>query len=244
MFFCGGFRRLRAASSFAHGGKGTKTPPGDGSGWTLRVHIRPPYPLWPFGPSPPDRGSRPRTPFTGVTPWGGQNPSGARNQECLGAVPSGPTGGLCFEKIEAAAVPRLRLGSRTNAPGPFSTVGAHSVRPWAGMGPAPTNRRERFSTRPPDFRQGFRKAAGAALAVARDGYGIRFRTPLQGRLSAARKPSPYKGADSPYQGEMSRSDRGDRDRCPRRGRMRVGSGMAETFHRAGQCPAPTKYKTP
>ena len=61
---------------------------------------------------------------------------------------------------------------------------------------------------------------------------------------AARKPSPYKGADSPYQGEMSRSDRGDRDRCPRRGRMRVGSGMAEAFHRAGQCPAPTKYKTP
>ena len=28
------------------------------------------------------------------------------------------------------------------------------------------------------------------------------------------------GADSPCQGEMSRSDRGDRDRCPRRGRMR------------------------
>ena len=26
-----------------------------------------PYPLWPFGPSPPDRGSRPQTPcFTGV----------------------------------------------------------------------------------------------------------------------------------------------------------------------------------
>ena len=80
----------------------------------------------------------PRTPFTGVTPWGGQNPSGARNQECLGAVPSGPTGGLCFEKIEAAAVPRLRLGFRTNAPGPFSAVGAHSVRPRAGLGPAPT----------------------------------------------------------------------------------------------------------
>ena len=27
-FLQGGFRRLRAASSFAHGGKGTKTPPG------------------------------------------------------------------------------------------------------------------------------------------------------------------------------------------------------------------------
>ena len=53
--------------------------PGDGSGWTLRVHIRLPYPLWPFGPSPPDRGSRPRTPFTRVTPLGGQYPSGAQN---------------------------------------------------------------------------------------------------------------------------------------------------------------------
>ena len=30
-------------------------------------------------------------------------------------------------------------------------------------------------------------------------------------------------------------------RCPRRGRMRVGSGMAGTPQRAGQCPAPTKY---
>ena len=33
-----GFRRLRAASSFAHGGKGTKTPPGTrpmGYGFTL-----------------------------------------------------------------------------------------------------------------------------------------------------------------------------------------------------------------
>ena len=70
------------------------------------------------------------------------------------------------------------------------------------------------------------KPQGRALAVARDGYGIRLRFPLQGRLSAARKPSPYKGADSPYQGEMSRSDRGDRDRCPRRGRMRVPSWLA------------------
>ena len=172
----GVFRRLRAASSFAHGGKGTKTPPGTAPDEHFVLIV-----------------AFPRTPFTGVTPWGGQNPSGARNQECLGAVPSGPTGGLCFEKIEAAAVPRLRLGSRTNAPGPFSTVGAHSVRPWAGLGPAPANRRERLSTRPPDFRQGFRKAAGAALAVARDGYGISLRFSLQGRLSAARKPSPSKG---------------------------------------------------
>jgi len=49
--FAGELRRLRAASSFAHGGKGTKTPPGDGSGWTLRVHIR-------LTPGPPLRGTR------------------------------------------------------------------------------------------------------------------------------------------------------------------------------------------
>ena len=37
-FLAGEFRRLRAASSFAHGGKGTKTPPGTrpmGYGFTL-----------------------------------------------------------------------------------------------------------------------------------------------------------------------------------------------------------------
>ena len=37
-FFAGEFRRLRAASSFAYGGKGTKTPPGTrpmGYGFTL-----------------------------------------------------------------------------------------------------------------------------------------------------------------------------------------------------------------
>ncbi len=34
--YAGGFRRLRAASDFARGGKVTKTPPENGSGWTLR----------------------------------------------------------------------------------------------------------------------------------------------------------------------------------------------------------------
>ena len=49
------------------------------------------------------------------------------------------------------------------------------------------------------------------------------------------------GADSPYQGMMSRSDRGDRDRCPRRGRMR-GTALvmwAVRFPRAGLGPALT-----
>ena len=39
----------------------------------------PPYPLCRYATSPPDRGSRPRTPVTGVTPWSRQNPSGVQN---------------------------------------------------------------------------------------------------------------------------------------------------------------------
>ena len=61
----GGFRRLRAASFFPSDGKETKGSPGDGSGWTLRVHIRLPYPLCRFATSPPDRGSRPPVPYYG-----------------------------------------------------------------------------------------------------------------------------------------------------------------------------------
>ena len=119
LLYAGEFCRLRTASDFLNDEKVTKGSPGDGSGWTLRVHIRPPYPLWPFGPSPPDRGSRPRTPVTGVTPCSGQNISGAQKQECLGAVPSGPTGGLSGRKMGAAAVPHLRLSlpSQRSRPG-------------------------------------------------------------------------------------------------------------------------------
>src|SRR5699024_5808334 len=50
----------------------------------------------------------PRTPVTGVTPCSGQNISGAQNQECLGAGPSGPLG-PGFTKIRTSAVPHLRL---------------------------------------------------------------------------------------------------------------------------------------
>ena len=49
----------------------------------------------------------------------------------MGAVPSGPTGGLSGKKIEVAAVPLLRLPFPNQRPGPFSAVGAHSVRPRA-----------------------------------------------------------------------------------------------------------------
>ena len=59
---CRGFRRLRAASDFAHGGKVTKTPPGTAPDEHFVLIV-----------------AFPRTPFTGVTPWGGQNISGAQN---------------------------------------------------------------------------------------------------------------------------------------------------------------------
>ena len=48
----GGFRRLRAASSFARGGKGTKTPPGAAQGERSPL-------LFALSPAP----------FSGGTPW-------------------------------------------------------------------------------------------------------------------------------------------------------------------------------
>ena len=51
------------------------------------------------------------------------------------------------------------------------------------------------------------------------------------------------GADSPYQGEMSRRDRGDRDRCPQRGRMR-GTALimqAVRFPRAAEGGGPYRW---
>ena len=63
----GEFRRLRAASDFARGGKVTKTPPGTAPDEHFVLIV-----------------AFPRTPFTGVIPWGGQNISGAQNlSACL-----------------------------------------------------------------------------------------------------------------------------------------------------------------
>ena len=45
---CRGFRRLRAASDFAHGGKVTKTPPGDAADGHF-------VPIGPLTPGPPLR---------------------------------------------------------------------------------------------------------------------------------------------------------------------------------------------
>ena len=58
----------------------------------------------------------PRTPFTGAPPETDLDPSGAQNQECLPAVPSGPTGALSGRKFAASAVslPRLGLPSQRN----------------------------------------------------------------------------------------------------------------------------------
>ena len=71
----------------------------------------------------------PRPPFTGVIPWARQNPSGAQNQECLSAVPSGPTGGLSGKKIGTAAVPPPRLGL-PNQRYRCESWRAHAMRPY------------------------------------------------------------------------------------------------------------------
>ena len=57
------FRRLRAASYFARGGKVTKTPLGDAADGHF-------VPIGPLTPGPP---------ITGITPWTLYSPSGAQN---------------------------------------------------------------------------------------------------------------------------------------------------------------------
>ena len=64
-------RRQNAAGDAADGLRLRYAPP--------RSIGLPPYPLCRYATPPPDRGSRPRTPDTGVTPWSRQNPSGAQN---------------------------------------------------------------------------------------------------------------------------------------------------------------------
>ena len=91
---------------------------------------RPPYPLWPFGPSPPDRGSRPRTPVYGGYPLGWQRISGAQNlSDTLNSRRA--TGPWLGEKFQMMRFHCRACRLLTNVPGPFSTVGAHSVRPRA-----------------------------------------------------------------------------------------------------------------
>ena len=60
----GGFRRLRAATYFAHGGKVGKTPPGTAQDERFALIFALPIPSG-LRPSPLDKGSRPRTPLRG-----------------------------------------------------------------------------------------------------------------------------------------------------------------------------------
>ena len=69
--------------------------------------------------------------------------------------------------------------SETKGIGICPSRGPASVRPLRGEWDHPCIRvGAGVLTRPPDFRQGSRKAVGVALAVARDGYGIGFRFSL------------------------------------------------------------------
>ena len=90
-FLAGGFRRLRAATYFAHGGKVGKTPPGTAPDEHFVL-------IFAF----------PRTPFTGVTPWARQKSSGAQNLSGWSQFPPGHWA-LAVWKIAAGAVPHLRL---------------------------------------------------------------------------------------------------------------------------------------
>ena len=87
-----GFRRLRAATYFAHGGKVGKTPPGTAPDEHFVLIV-----------------AFPRTPFTGVTPWGGQNISGAQNLSGFLRFLPGHWA-LGFWKIGVGAIPQPRLG--------------------------------------------------------------------------------------------------------------------------------------
>ena len=77
----------------------------------------------------------PRSPITGVIPWSRQNPSGAQNQECLGAIPSGPTGGLNRKKIGTGAILFLRLPLPNQRPGTVSHRRGGPMWPPASLPP-------------------------------------------------------------------------------------------------------------
>ena len=135
------FRRLRAASDFARGGKVTKTPPGTApeehrSGAPSRLT--------------PD-------PVTGVTPWSSHKISGAQNlSECLN--PRRATGPWVCEKLGPARFHNCAWVCRTNGTEPFSAVGAalaaargpvwdrplpiipERSRPFVGAGPRPARK--------------------------------------------------------------------------------------------------------
>ena len=90
-FSAGGFRRLRAAGYFAHGGKVTKTPPGTAQdGHFVSIF------------------AFPRTPLRGTRTCQVLQYFRRAKFEWLSAIPSGPPG-PGFAKIAAGAVPLSRL---------------------------------------------------------------------------------------------------------------------------------------
>ena len=107
-----------------------KRPRGTAQDGHFSAHIRPPYPLWPFGSSPPDRGSRPRTLVTGVIPWVGQNISGAQNLSGWSKFQPGHWA-LGLQKLGPGAVPKRRLGFLSQRSRCVFTVGAAFGRPRA-----------------------------------------------------------------------------------------------------------------
>ena len=143
-FLAGVFRRLRAATYFAHGGKVGKTPPGTAPDEHFVLIV-----------------AFPRTPFTGVIPLAWQRISGAQNlSECLNSSRAtgpwvcknfgwcGPVGAPGFTEPTLpvqipAGGPRA---SPTQSPKSFlGTVGAAISRPFpGGQCPAPTHILRRF----------------------------------------------------------------------------------------------------
>ena len=115
----GEFRRLRAASYFAHGGKVTKAPPGTAQGG----HSVPTFAF-------------PRTPITGDIPWGSQGISGAQNLS--GGLRFLPAHwGLASPKLHSVRFKFCAWLYRTNGTGAGYAVGAtlavaRKPSPWGG----------------------------------------------------------------------------------------------------------------
>ena len=156
-----------------------------------------PYPLWPFGPSPPDRGSRPRTPLRGTRTCKSAKNFRRAKSEWRSKFPPGHWA-LAMWKIGAGAVPLPRLAwpSRCSRCWAVGRGLLDAPRMRAGQCPAPTIKKD-----------GFRIHVGAAHRAARLPWiggrpkGLPYPT-LEEFLENRRG-----GDDSPYQGEMSSAAR-------------------------------------
>ena len=101
-FLAGGFRRPRAATYFAHGGKVGKTPPGTAPDEHFVL-------IFAF----------PRTPFTGVTPLVRQKTSGAQNLSGWSQFPPGHWA-LGLQKFPLVRFHDCAWLCRANVPGAYS----------------------------------------------------------------------------------------------------------------------------